>query len=123
MRLELAIVVLAALAPLPAQAMSVAEVLAKAAALKAKGMGALFAPELKQLRAEIQSVSNAYRADLAAQRAAGRPPHSCPPAKGKAKFDSDEFLGELRSIPPAERQTTSFKQAFYRMMKRKYPCS
>ena len=122
MRLGFVIVAGLALAPLPAQAMSVADFLAKAAALKAKGMGALFAPELKQVKAEMEGVSNAYRADLAAQRAAGQPPHSCPPPKGKAKIGSEEFIGEFQAVPPAQRGSTSVKQVFYAMMKKRFPC-
>ena len=117
-----AVVVAAVLMPLPAEAMSVADFLAKAAVLKSKGMGAMFAPELKQLRTELEGVSTAYRADLAAQTAAGRPPHSCPPPKGKAKLTSDDFLREFQAVPPAQRATTSVKQVFYSLMKRKYPC-
>lgn len=124
MRGAFGIVVLIALAlPVPAQAMSVADFLSKAAILKAKGMGALFEPELGQVKTEIESVSTAYRADLAAQRAAGKPPHSCPPPKGKARLTSDDFLKEFQAVPPAQRATTSVRQVFYGMMKKRYPCA
>lgn len=122
MRLGFVIVAAAMLAPVPAQAMSVADFLAKADVLKAKGMGALFAPELKQLRTEMEGVSNAYRADLVRQKAAGQPPHSCPPPKGKVKIGPRELLGDFQAIPPAQRATTSVKDAFYGTMKKRYPC-
>lgn len=122
MRWGFAIVAAALLGSVPTQAMSVADFLAKAAALKAKGMGAMFAPELKQLRSEMEGVSTAYRADLARQKAAGQAPHSCPPPKGKAKIGPRELLGDFQAIPPAQRATTSVKDAFYGTMKRRYPC-
>lgn len=123
MRNAVVMLAVAMMVPAPAQAMSVADFLAKAAILKARGMGALFAPELKQVKAEIQSVSSAYRSDLATQRAAGKPPHSCPPPKGKAKFTSEEIMGEFQAVPPAQRGTTSVKQVFYAMMKKRFPCT
>lgn len=122
MRLGGAFLIVAVLAPLPVQAMSVADFLAKAAVLKTKGMGALFAPELKQLRTEMEGVSTAYRADLARQKAAGQAPHSCPPPKGKAKIGPNELLGDFQAIPPAQRSTTSVKDAFYGTMKKRFPC-
>lgn len=115
------VLVAAVLMPAPAEAMSVAEFLAKAAALRAKGLGAMMAPELKQLRTEIEGVSAAYRADLTAQRAAGRPVHSCPPPKGKAKIGARELIGDFQAIPPAQRGI-SVKEAFYATMKKRYPC-
>lgn len=122
MRAWVAAVVAAAMVPAPVQAMSVADFLAKAAILKGKGMGAMFAPELKQVKAEIESITTAYRADITRQRAAGGPMHSCPPPKGKARMDSKQVFADLQAIPPAERQRTSMKDAFYAMMKKRYPC-
>jgi hypothetical protein len=104
-----------------AQAMSVAEFLAKANALKAKGALALLSSDLGLLQKEIADISTVYRADIQAARAAGRTPHSCPPPKGQVKMDSSQLIAELEKIPPRQRGM-SMKSAFYAIMKRRYPC-
>lgn len=113
----------ALLMPASAQAMTVEEFLVKARALKAKGPLALFSSDLAPVRAEIKSVATSYRADLRADRAAGRPPHSCPPPEGSqaAKIKPADFLAELEKIPPHQR-SMSMKTAFYLIMKRRWPC-
>lgn len=108
-------------AALPVQAMTVAEFLAKAKALQAKGILAIGSPDIALLRDEMKRVAEAYRADIVAARAAGRTPHSCPPPKGKARMDGKLLIAELEKIPPA-RRGMSMKTAFYAMMKRRYPC-
>jgi hypothetical protein len=108
-------------AALPAQAMSVAEFLAKAHALKDRGIFAMGSPDIKLLTDEMAGIRTAYRADLARQAAAHQPPHSCPPPVGQSKMTSDEFIAELERIPAAQRGM-SMRQAFYAMMKRRYPC-
>lgn len=105
-----------------AQAMTVAEFLAKSDAVKAKGMLAMMSSDLTLLRNEMKSVSTAYRADIDAAQKAGKPPHSCPPPKGKASISSDDVMAELQSLPTAEKARTSVKTAFYAMMKKRYPC-
>lgn len=122
MRTILAVMAGAALVlPANAQAMSVAEFLAKANALKAKGFLAMGSPDIKLLRTEVERASDAYRGDLASAKAAGRAPHSCPPPKGKAKIGSNELMAEFQSIPAAQRGM-SVKSAFYAMMKKRFPC-
>ncbi len=111
----------ALLLPVTAQAMSVAEFLAKANALKAKGFLAIGSPDIKLLKGEMEGVATAYRADIVAARQAGRTPHSCPPPKGKANIGSKELLAEFEAIPAA-RRGMSVKAAFYAMMKKRYPC-
>ncbi|MEG3181523.1 hypothetical protein [Sphingomonas sp. LT1P40] len=109
--------------PVSAQAMTVEAFLVKARALKAKGPLAIFSSDLAPVRAEIKSVATSYRADLRADRAAGRPPHSCPPPEGSAaaKIKPDAFLADLEAIPPAQR-SMNMKTAFYQIMKRRWPC-
>jgi hypothetical protein len=109
------------LLPASAQAMSVAEFLAKANALKARGFLAIGSPDIKLLKSEMEGVANAYRADIRSARAAGRTPHSCPPPKGKAKIGSKELMAEFEAIPAAQRGM-SVKSAFYAMMKKRFPC-
>ncbi|MFL9839685.1 hypothetical protein ABS767_01805 [Sphingomonas sp. ST-64] len=110
-----------ALLPASAQAMSVAEFLAKANALKAKGFLAIGSPDIQLLKSEMETVANAYRTDIDGARKAGRTPHSCPPPKGKANIGSKELMAEFEAIPPAKRGM-SVKAAFYAMMKKRFPC-
>lgn len=111
-----------ALAASPAQAMSVAEFLQKAEALKAKGLLAMGSRDAKLLGAEMRMIGAAYRADLDAAKKSGRAPHSCPPPKGKAKLDARQMIAELRAMPAARQRATSAKAAFYAMMKTRFPC-
>ena len=104
-----------------AQAMTVNEFLAKAAALQAKGMAAMISPDLGLVRDEIKTAAEAYRADLDSAKAAGRKPRGCPPPKGQARIDSKSLIASFETIPPAKR-TMSVKAAFYSLMDRKYPC-
>lgn len=101
--------------------MTVAEFLAKANALKARGMFAMMSSDIGLLKAEMAGIADAYRGDIAAARAAGRKPHSCPPPKGQSKMGSSEFLAELEKIPQA-RRGISMKAAFYGIMARRFPC-
>lgn len=105
-----------------AQAMTVEAFLTKADALKAKGMMAMMSPDVGLLRGEMKAVSAAYRADIDAAQKAGRPAHSCPPPKGKGSVGSDEVMAEFNRIPAAQRSRISVKDAFYAMMKKRYPC-
>lgn len=99
--------------------MSVATFLAKADALKAKGLMALGSPDIKLLRAEGQAAGQAYGTRLAAERAAGKP-SSCPP-KG-TRPGSDEVLAHLRTYPEGKRAGITMKAAMADYFIRKYPC-
>lgn len=113
---------LLAMVPASAQAMTVAEFLAKANALKAKGILAMGSPDIKLLRNEMKGIADAYRTDIESARKAGRTPHSCPPPKGKANMGGKDFLADLEAIPPAQRGM-SMKAAFYGVMKKRFPCT
>ncbi|PZO70458.1 MAG: hypothetical protein DI636_05605 [Pelagerythrobacter marensis] len=95
---------LAALAP-PALAapgdMSVATFLEKANGLKRRGPLALVHADYRLLRSEAQAGARLYRGRLAADRAAGRAPHSCPPPR--EQIGQNEFLGHFESYPAAQR--------------------
>lgn len=105
----------------PANAMTVADFLAKVTALKAKGPIAMLSADIGLLKQEIDTASAAYHADLAAAAAAGKRPRSCPPPKGQVKMGSDELIAEFERIPPAKRNV-SVSAAFAAMMHRRYPC-
>lgn len=120
-RLRVAAIVLGLTAPTAAQAMSVAQFLAKVKALQAQGAFAALSPDAELVRREVAAIRTAYTADLRAARAAGKTPHSCPPETGKPKLSPKQMLAELEKIPPAKRGM-SMKAAVYAYMKRTYPC-
>jgi hypothetical protein len=99
--------------------MNVTTFLAKADALKAKGVTAMFSSDIKLLRTEGQAAGANYKARLTAERAAGRP-SSCPP-KG-TKIDSDKLIAFLRTYPEPVRPRVSMKQAMADYFIRTYPC-
>lgn len=99
--------------------MSVATFLAKADALKAKGPMALFSPDIKVLQQEGQAAGMAYKAQLDAERAAGRP-SSCPP-KG-VRPSSDQVLAHLRTYPAEARGRINMRTAIGDMFKKTWPC-
>lgn len=104
------------IAAVPASAMTVAQFLAKAHAVQAKGMAAAGSAELKALQDEIMRVAKAYRASPAS-----RPPQSCPPPPGQGKLNAQQLIAQLERIPPAQRGM-SMDTAFAAIMKRSYPC-
>ena len=120
-RLVFAAVAASLLVPTAAQAMTVAQFLAKAKALQAQGALAILSPDAELLKREVASIRAAYTADLRAARAAGKTPHSCPPETGKPRISPRQMLAELEKIPKAKR-SMSMKAAVYAYMKREYPC-
>lgn len=107
--------------PSAAQAMTVAQFLAKVKALQSQGALAALSPDADLVRREVAMIRAAYTADLRAARAAGRTPHSCPPETGKPTLTPRQMLAELEKIPKAQRGM-SMKAAVYAYMKRTYPC-
>jgi hypothetical protein len=102
----------------PAAAMPVADFLAKAEALKAKGPLALFSSDLKLLKTEATGGFKVWHAQIAP---AGRPPNACPP-KGPQKMSSDDILAMLARVPAPQRASTSVADALTAGLNRRYPC-
>ena len=100
--------------------MKVETFLAKADALKAKGMMALASSDIGVLKAEGKAAGDTYRARIKADKAKKLPPHSCPPAKAALK--SDDLLAHFRTYNAAQRQQVSVRTAFADLMKKRYPC-
>jgi hypothetical protein len=99
--------------------MSVATFLAKADALKAKGIMALGSSDIALLRTEGQAAGQADKARLEAERKAGKP-SSCPP-KG-TKVQSDKLMSFLRTYPEPTRPRTTMKTAIADYFIKTYPC-
>lgn len=100
--------------------MKVETFLAKADALKAKGILALGSSDIGILKAEGKAAGTAYRARIKADKAKSTPAHSCPPVK--ASLNSDDLLAHFRTYSAAQRKQISVNTAFAEMMKKRYPC-
>lgn len=116
----LAAAVLFLAVPIAAHAMDVATFLAKADALKAKGIGALLSKDYKVLENEIRSNGAALMAERDAAKAAGRPLAYCAP--GKVSLNSNEVIAMMNAVPAARRAQTPVKDALRAGLGRKYPC-
>jgi hypothetical protein len=99
--------------------MSVATFLAKADALKAKGLMALGSSDIGLLRAEGQAAGQAYKLRLEAERKVGNP-SSCPP-KG-TRPSSGQIMTHLRTYPEPARPRTTMKTAIADYFIRTWPC-
>jgi hypothetical protein len=99
--------------------MSVATFLAKADALKAKGIMALGSSDIGLLRSEGQAAGEAYKLRLEAERQAGKP-SSCPP-KG-TRPTSNQIMTHLRTYPEPARPRTTTKTAIADYFIRTWPC-
>ena len=108
--------------PVAASSITVAEFLARAEALKAKGMMAMMSSDLPVIRGEMQAATSSYRADVDAARAKGRTDLGCPPPKGQAKISSDTIMTDLAAIPKAAQAKMTVKAGLYAAMAKRYPC-
>jgi hypothetical protein len=118
--LAAALLVAAPVAAAPGD-MSVSTFLAKADALKTKGILALGSSDIKLLQSEGKAAGAAYRERIKKDLAQKRTPHSCPPAKANVK--SDDFIAHLRTYPAAARSSISVAAAMADFMKKRYPCT
>ena len=100
--------------------MTVATFLGKYEALKKKGLFALGSSDVGVLKAEVQAAGEAYTARLKADRAAGRPPHSCAPSGGR--LSQNEFISGVQKYPAASRGQVTLKMAVADLIRKKYPC-
>jgi hypothetical protein len=109
----------ALIVPAAAQAMTVDQFLAKADALKARGMMAMLSPDVGVLKSEMAEALQAWQARKAARKAAGKPPLACAPEG--TTMSRDEMLGALAALPPAQR-AGSVRDGVARMFMAGYPC-
>ena len=121
MKFRLPVFLLAVVAPGVANAMPVNDFIAKADALEAKGMMAMFSGDLKTLTAAIKSDANALKAEREAAKAANRTPAYCPP--GPVKMGSKEIFQAMRAVPPQDRPRTDTRDVLRAHLAKQYPCS
>jgi uncharacterized membrane protein YwzB len=118
-RVTVLVAVIMVVMPVAAQAMTVDQFLAKANALKAKGMMALLSPDIGVLKAEMADAVKALQAEKAARKAAGKPPRVCAPEG--TKLTQDEMLGGLAALPPTQR-AGNLKDGVSQVMRNRFPC-
>ncbi len=99
--------------------MSVATFLAKAEALKAKGMMAMFSSDVSLLKAEVTSSAQAYRRQLKAEAANGKP-SACPPER--ATINSEDLLAHMQGYPAAARPRIRVSDAVGDLFRKRFPC-
>lgn len=120
-RLLLAGISLAAIPLSAASAMPVESFLTKADALMKKGAMAVFSRDIKLLMNQVKKDAAELKAANQAAAAAGKPKAYCTPPSG-AKLGNREILAAMRAVPPAQRATTSSKDALKAHLARRYPC-
>jgi hypothetical protein len=103
-----------------ANAMDVATFLTKADGLEKKGVLALMSSDYKLLTGEVQTASNALRAERLAAQKAGRRPAYCPAAK--TSLTSRDILTAMRAVAPAQRPRTQVRDALRAYFARRFPC-
>ena len=120
MRKAILAMLLAAVPITGLHAMNLAEFLQKADRLEKKGMTAMFSSDFRLLKSEIQTASQALRAERLAAERGGRRGAYCPPAK--SDFSTNELLAYFRAVPSAQRARIPVKDALKSFLVRKYPC-
>jgi hypothetical protein len=103
-----------------ANAMDVATYLAKADALRQRGMTAMFSSEARELQTEIRSSGAALKQERLAAQRSGRRPAYCPP--GPSSLSVEEIFAAMNAVPPARRARTPVRDALRAAFARKYPC-
>lgn len=99
--------------------MSVAVFMAKAAALEAKGALALFSSDFSVLKTEVASSAQAFRRQIKAEAASGKP-SACPPER--AALTSDDILVQMRGYPVDARPRILVSVAIADLIRKRYPC-
>lgn len=89
--------------------------------IKKNKVSLVFSGEARRLLAIVGGTAQRNRAQLDADRAAGRKVTTCLPPQGKAAVDAKELLAYLRGLPPAQK-ARSFDAAFAGYVAKKYPC-
>jgi cell division protein FtsL len=103
-----------------AHAMDVATYLAKAEALRARGMTAILSSDFRELQAEISASGAALRQERLAARRAGRRPAYCPPES--VSFSREEIFAAMNAVPAPLRSRTQVRDALRAAFARRFPC-
>jgi hypothetical protein len=109
----------ALLSAVPATAMDAETFFVKAVALKKRGMGAMFAKDLKPMIRVFETAADSVKAENEAARAAGSPLFCAPK---KYRLTADQFIGEFSRIPKERRRMQSVRDAWREIVIRRFPC-
>ncbi len=99
--------------------MSVAVFMAKAEALRARGAMALFSSEINVLKAEVTGAAQAFRRQIKAETASGKP-SACPPER--RSLTSDDLLAHMQGYPAAARPRIPVFEAVADLYRKRFPC-
>lgn len=95
--------------------------LQRAERLLGKGPLALFDSDYKRLGREGEAAGVSIRLEREKAEREGRPILYCSP-RPRAELGNMEFIRGLRSIPKAQRERMTLRQAMLLVIQRKYPC-
>jgi hypothetical protein len=109
----------ALLCAVPANAMDAETFFVKAVALQKKGLGAVFAKDLKPTIRVFEEAAKSVKAENEAARAAGSPLYCAPK---KYRLNAEQFIGEFSGIPKERRQVQSVREAWREIVIRRFPC-
>ena len=107
------------LTSIPANAMGAETFFIKAVALKKKGMGAVFAKDLKPMMRVFKAAAEAVKAENDVARAIGQPLFCAPK---KYRLTADQLISEFSRIPKERRQIQSVRDAWREIAIRRFPC-
>ncbi len=103
----------------PVQAMDAETFYIKAVALKKKGMGAMFAKDLKPMVRVFETAADSVKAENEKARASGAPLFCAPK---KYRLTADQFLSEFSRIPQERRRSQTVREAWREIVIRRFPC-
>jgi hypothetical protein len=109
----------ALLSAIPANAMDAETFFVKAVALKKKGMGAVFAKDLKPMIRVFKAAAEGVKTENDVARAIGAPLFCAPK---KYRLTANQFIGEFSRIPKECRQIQSVRDAWREIVIRRFPC-
>lgn len=107
------------LCAVPAHAMDAETFYIKAVALKKKGIGAMFAKDLKPMAQHFETAANSVKAENEKAKAAGAPLYCAPK---KYRLTADQFLAEFGRIPQERRRKQTVREAWREIVIRRFPC-
>lgn len=85
------------------------------------GVMARMSPEARTAARALRDGARRYRARVEADKAAGRPPQSCPPPRGSAQLRSDDVIPKLEALPASD-HAKPFETVLIPLLDSLYPC-
>ena len=103
-----------------AMAMDANSFYSRALALQKKGPMAMFSKDLKPLMTEMKAAGKSVKAENEVAKKAGKPIY-CVPASNKG-MSAKDVVTEFGNIPEDQRRILSVREAWKRILIRRYPC-